>query len=182
MNVLIASMSNLFLETLQLAVSDQRPCWNVSTHLILTASFNRSLKQKIKEQNIDIAVIEITNYEHFSITINSLKSVAGEGGNGVLFVDSIDGEVYHHLKNEERWVGILNTTLDEFIVLLETFKGNTPAPSQTVLTDLDKNVLKGLASCQTLEYLQRTYDLSMEEIERSIFHINASDWVELDSV
>ncbi|AOV08996.1 hypothetical protein [Sporosarcina ureilytica] len=91
-----------------------------------------------------------------------------------MLVDSKVGEVYHHLKNEERWIGILkNTTLDEFIILLETFKCNAPIASLIVLTDRDKSVLKGLANGQTLEFLQRTLDLSMEEIERSIFRINS---------
>lgn len=174
MNVLIASMSNLFLEAFQLAINNRRPCWNVSIHLIQTPSFKRSLEQKIIDQHIDIVVIEITDYQHFSMTINNLKEVTVEGVNGVLLVDSKAGEVYHHLKNEERWIGILkNTSLDEFIALLEAFKCNTPTDSITYLTELDKNVLKGLANGQTLEFLQHTHDLTLEGIEQSIFRINS---------
>ena len=101
MNVLIASMSYLFLEALQLAINNRRPCWKVSTHLIQTPSFNRSLAQKIKARSVGIVVIEITDYQHFSLAINSLKGVTGEGVNGVLLVDSKAGEIYHHLKNEK---------------------------------------------------------------------------------
>lgn len=174
MNVLIASMSNLFLEAFQLAINNRRPCWKVLTHLIQTSSFNRSLEQKIKNQNINLVVIEITDYQHFSIAINSLKGMTGEDVKGVLLVNSKAGEVYHHLKNEEKWVGILkSTSLDEFIILLETFKCNTPTAFKTVITEMDKCVLKGLANGQTLEFLQRTHDLSIEEIEQSILRINS---------
>ena len=146
----------------------------VSTHLIQTPSFNRSLEQKIKAQSIDIVVIEITDHQHFSLAINSLKGVTGEGVNGVLLVDSKAGEVYHHLKNEKRWIGILKSiSLDEFTTSLETFTDNIPIASNVFLSEMDKRVLKDLAIGQTFEFIQQTHRLSVDEIEQSIYRINS---------
>ena len=174
MNVLIASMSNLFLEAFQLAINNRRPCWKVSIHLIQTLSFNSSLEQKIKEQNIDIVVIEITESQHFSLAIKSLKSLLGEDVNGVLLVDSKAGEVYHHLKNEKRWIGILKSIgLDEFTTSLEIFRDNIPIASNVFLSEMDKKVLKDLANGQTFRFIEHTHCLSVDEIEQSIYRINS---------
>lgn len=174
MNILIASMSNLFLEAFQLALNIRRPDWEVSTHLIQMSSFNRVLEKKIRSNHIDIAVIDIADYQHFSIAITGLKDVAKEEVRGAFLVDSMGGEIYHHLKSKEKWIGVLkNTSLDEFIVLLENFKCNTPSESRALLKKVDKNLLLGLANGQTIEFLQHAHNLSPEKIERSLFRINA---------
>lgn len=174
LNVLVASKSNLFLEALQLALDHHRPNWYVSSHLLQGSSGHRFLNQKIKTEQIDIVVIEITDVQHFSIAIQDLKKLTGETTNGVLLVDSKAGEVYHHLKNEEQWIGVLkNISLSEFLKLLENFTGNIPKPTQIALTERDTGILKGLATGQTFEFLQHAYGLSIEEIESSIFRMNA---------
>lgn len=171
MNVLIVSMSTLFIEALQVAIRDRRPAWQVDTYPIRAPIFDQTLMKKIKEQCTDIVVLETTN-QHFAMIINSLKKLKSPEIDIMLLVDSRVGEVYHHLKDEERWTSMTkNTSLDEFLLLLETFKSNMTAPPEATLQEVDKRILKDLAVGHTFEFIQRTQGLSAEEIDQSIYRI-----------
>ena len=103
-----------------------------------------------------------------------MKSLVGEDVNGVLLVDSKAGEVYHHLKNEKRWIGIWKSiSLDELTTSLEIFIDNIPIASNFFLSEMDKKVLQHLATGQTFEFIQHTHCLSVDEIEQSIYRINS---------
>ncbi|MFC9541425.1 hypothetical protein ACFTQ7_16335 [Lysinibacillus sp. NPDC056959] len=119
MKVLIVSTSTLFIEALQIAIRDRRSTWQVDTYQIQTPIFDQTLMKKIKEQCLDIVVVEATN-QHFTMTIDSLKKLKCPEIDIMLLVDSRMGEVYHHLKDEKRWTSVTkNTSLDEFLILLE---------------------------------------------------------------
>lgn|SRR5690606_9301389 len=171
LKVLIVSMSTLFIDALQIAIQDKRPTWQVDTYPIQAPIFNQTLLKKIKEQCIDIVVIETTN-QHFALIIESLKKVKGPEIDIMLLVDSRMGEVYHHLKDEERWASVTkNTGLDEFLLLMESFKSNTPYLVEVSLKELDKKILKDLAVGHTFEFIQRTRDLTAEEIDQALHRI-----------
>lgn len=172
MKVLIVSMSALFIEALQIAICDRRPTWQVDTYPIQAPLFNQALMKKIKEQSIDIVVVETTN-QYFALLIESLKKVKGPEIDIMLLVDSRMGEVYHHLKDEERWASVTkNTGLNEFLLLMESFKSNTPHLIEASLKEMDKEILKDLAVGHTFEFIQRTRGLSAEEIDQSLYRIN----------
>lgn len=173
MKVLIVSMSTLFLEALQIAIRDRRPVWQVDTYPIQAPIFNQTLLKKIQEQCLDIVVVEATN-QQFSIIIESLKKLKDSKIAIMLLVDSRVGEVYHHLKDEERWTSVTkNTSLDEFLILLESLKSNVPNLPNVFLQEVDRKILKELAVGQSFEYIQRTQGLSAEEIDQSLYRINA---------
>lgn len=172
LKVLIVSMSTLFIEALQIAISDRRPTWQVETYPIQAPLFNQALMKKIKEQCIDIVVVETTN-QHFALIIESLKKVNGPEIDIMLLIDSRMGEVYHHLKDEERWASVTkNTGLNEFLLLMESFKSNTPLLLEASLKEVDKKILKDLAVGHTFEFIQRTRGLSTEAIDQSLYRIN----------
>jgi len=165
-------MSTLFIEALQVAIRDRRPTWQVDTYSIRAPIFNQTLMKKLKEQPIDIVLIETTN-QHFAMIVDSFKKLKSPEIDIMLLVDSRMGEVYHHLKDEERWASITkNTSLDEFLILLESFKSNLPALSEVSLEEVDKKILEYLAIGHTFEFIQRTQGLSAEEIDQSIYRIN----------
>ncbi|MBM7606638.1 hypothetical protein JOC75_004691 [Metabacillus crassostreae] len=173
MRVLIVSMSTLFIETLQIAIREKRPTWQVDIYTIQAPLFNQTLVKKMKEQCIDIVVVETTN-QHFPMIIEGLKEAAGSEIDIMLLVDSRMGEVYHHLKDEERWASVTkNTSLNEFLILMESFKSNTPTLPEVSLKEVDKRVLEDLAVGHTFEYIQRTRSLSAEEIDQSLYRINS---------
>ena len=172
MRVLIVSMSALFIEALQIAIRDRRPTWHVDTYPIQAPLFNEALMKKIKEQCIDIVVVETTN-QYFALLIESLKKVKGPEIDIMLLVDSRMGEVYHHLKNEERWASVTkNTGLTEFLILMESFKSNTPHLMEASLKEIDKKILKDLAVGHTFEFIQHTRGISAEEIDQALYRIN----------
>ncbi|MGG2056932.1 glycosidase [Lysinibacillus pakistanensis] len=172
MKVLIVSMSTLFNEALQVAILDRRLAWQVDTYQIQAPIFNQIVMKKIKEQPFDIVVIEATN-QHFTMMIESLKKLESPEIDIMLLVDSRMGEVYHHLKGEERWTSVTkNTSLDEFLILLESFKSNVPFSPNISLKEVDKKILKELAVGHSFEFIQRTHGLTVEEIDRSLYRIN----------
>lgn len=172
MNVLIVSMSTLFIEALQIAIRDKRPIWQVATYQIQAPIFNQTLMKKIQEQCLDIVVVEATN-QQFTMIIESLKKLKGPEIDIMLLVDSRIGEVYHHLKNEERWTSVTkNTSLDEFLILVESLKSNVPNLPEITLDEMDRRILEELAVGQSFEYIQRTQGLSAEEIDQSLYRIN----------
>lgn len=172
LKVLIVSMSTLFIEALQVAIRSKRSSWQVETYSIQAPIFNQTLMKKIKEQSIDIVVIETTN-QHFTMIIDSLKKLDSQEIDIMLLVDSRVGEVYHHLKDEERWTSITkNTSLGEFFILMETFGSNVPDLPEIYLKEVDRKILKDLAVGQTFEFIQRTQGLSGEEIDQSLYRIN----------
>ena len=165
-------MSTLFIEALQVAIRDRRPTWQVDVYSIQAPIFDQTLMKKMKEQRTDVIVIETTN-QHVAMIIDSLKKLKSHAIDIMLLVDSRMGEVYHHLKDEERWTSITkNTSLDEFLILLESFKSNLPVLQEVSLEEVDKKILKALAIGHTFEFIQRTQGLSAEEIDRSIYRIN----------
>ena len=165
-------MSTLFIEALQVAIRDRRPTWQVDVYSIQSPIFNQTLMKKMKEQCTDIVVIETTN-QYFTMVMDSLKKLKSSEIDIMLLVDSRMGEVYHHLKDEERWTSITkNTSLDEFLMLLESFKSNLPVSPGISLEEVDKKVLKDLAVGHTFEFIQRTQGLSAEEIDQSLYRIN----------
>lgn len=173
MKVLIVSMSTLFIEALQVAIRNKRSTWQVDTYTIQSPIFKQTLMKKIKDQFIDIVVIETTN-QYFTMIIGSLKKLKGPEIDIMLLVDSRMGEVYHHLKGEERWTSITkNTSLNEFLMLLETFKSNMPDLQEISLKKVDKMILKDLAVGHTFEFIQRTQGLSAEEVDQSLYRINS---------
>lgn len=170
--MLIVSTSTLFIEALQIAIRDRRSTWQVDTYQIQTPIFDQTLMKKIKEQCLDIVVVEATN-QHFTMTIDSLKKLKYPEIDIMLLVDSRMGEVYHHLKDEERWTSVTkNTSLDEFLILLESFGGNAPDIPDVFLREVDKKILKELAVGHSFEFIQRTQELSAEEIDQSLYRIN----------
>lgn len=172
MKVLIVSMSTLFIEALQVAIRDRRPTWQVDVYSIQAPIFKQTLMKKIKEHCTDIVVIETTN-QHFAMINDSFKKLKGTEIDVMLLVDSRMGEVYHHLKDEKRWTSITkNTSLNEFLLLLESFKSNMPPLPEVTLEKVDKKILKELAIGHTFEFIQRTQGLSAEEIDQSICRIN----------
>ncbi|PJO41604.1 glycosidase [Lysinibacillus xylanilyticus] len=172
MKVLIVSTSTLFIEALQIAIRDRRSTWQVDTYQIQTPIFDQTLMKKIKEQYLDIVVVETTN-QHFTMTIDSLKKLKCPEIDIMLLVDSRMGEVYHHLKDEERWTSVTkNTSLDEFLILLESFGCNVPDLPDVSLREVDKKILKELAVGHSFEFIQRTQELSAEEIDQSLYRIN----------
>ncbi|KGR84392.1 hypothetical protein [Lysinibacillus odysseyi] len=172
MKVLIVSMSALFIEALQIAIRDRRPAWQVETYSMQAPLFNQAVMKKIQEQWVDIVVIETTN-QHFALMIESVKKLAGPEIDIMLLVDSRLGEVYHHVKDEERWASVTkNTSLDEFLLLMESFKSNVSTFPKVSLMEMDKKVLKDLAIGHTFEFIQRTRGLSAEEIDQSLYRIN----------
>lgn len=172
LKVLIVSMSTLFIEALQVAIRDRRSTWQVETSQIQAPIFNETLMKKIKEQCLDIVVIEATN-QHFTMIIESLKKLKSLEIDIMLLVDSRLGEIYHLLKDEERWTSVTkNTSLDEFLLLLESFKSNVPKLPDASLKEMDKKILKELAIGQSFEFIQRTQGLSVEEIDQSLYRIN----------
>lgn len=173
MKVLIVSMSTLFIEALQVAIHDRRSTWQVETYQIQAPIFNQTLVKKMKEQCLDIVVIEATN-QHFSMIIESLKKLKSPDVDIMLLVDSRLGEIYHLLKDEERWTSVTkNTSFDEFLILLESFKSNVRPLPEVSLQEIDKKILKELAVGQSFEFIQRTQGLSAEEIDRSLYRINS---------
>lgn len=165
-------MSTLFNEALQVAILDRRLAWQVDTYQIQAPIFNQIVMKKIKEQPFDIVVIEATN-QHFTMMIESLKKLESPEIDIMLLVDSRMGEVYHHLKGEERWTSVTkNTSLDEFLILLESFKSNVPFSSNISLKEVDKKILKELAVGHSFEFIQRTHGLTVEEIDQSLYRIN----------
>lgn len=165
-------MSTLFIEALQVAIRDRRPTWQVDVYSIRAPIFNQTLMKKINEHCTDIVVIETTN-QHFAMINDSLKKLKSPEIDIMLLVDSRMGEVYHHLKDEKRWTSITkNTSLDEFLLLLESFKSNLPALPEVSLGEVDKKILKELAIGHTFEFIQRTQGLSAEEIDQSLYRIN----------
>ena len=172
MKVLIVSMSTLFIEALQIAVRDRRPTWQVDTYPIQAPLFDKALLKKIKEQRSDIVVVETTNQD-FALIIESLKRLKEPEVDLMLLVDSRVGEVYHHLKEEERWASVTkNTGLTEFLALIESFQSNTPDLPKVALQEVDRKVLKDLAVGHTLEFIQRTRGLSIEEVDQALHRIN----------
>ena len=172
MKVLIVSMSTLFIEALQIAVRDRRPTWQVDTYPIQAPLFDKALLKKIKEQRSDIVVVETTNQD-FALIIESLKRLKEPEVDLMLLVDSRVGEVYHHLKDEERWASVTkNTGLTEFLALIESFQSNTPDLPKVALQEVDRKVLKDLAVGHTLEFIQRTRGLSIEEVDQALYRIN----------
>ena len=172
MKVLIVSMSTLFIEALQIAVRDRRPTWQVDTYPIQAPLFDKALLKKIKEQRSDIVVVETTNQD-FALIIESLKRLKEPEVDLMLLVDSRVGEVYHHLKEEERWASVTkNTGLTEFLALIESFQSNTPDLPTVALQEVDRKVLKDLAVGHTLEFIQRTRGLSIEEVDQALYRIN----------
>lgn len=172
LKVLIVSMSTLFIEALQIAIRDKRPAWQVDTYAIQAPLFNQALRKKIKEQCIDVVVIETTN-QHFALIIESLKKVKGPEVDIMLLVDSRMGEVYHLLKDEERWASVTkNTKLDEFVLLMESFKSNISNLLEVSLKELDKKILRDLAVGHTFEFIQHKRGMSAEEIDQSLYRIN----------
>ena len=172
MKVLIVSMSTLFIEALQIAVRDRRPTWQVDTYPIQAPLFDKALLKKIKEQRSDIVVVETTNQD-FALIIESLKRLKEPEVDLMLLVDSRVGEVYHHLKEEERWASVTkNTGLTEFLALIESFQSNTPDLPTVALQEVDRKVLKDLAVGHTLEFIQRTRGLSIEEVDQALHRIN----------
>ncbi|MFJ6264720.1 glycosidase [Lysinibacillus xylanilyticus] len=170
--MLIVSTSTLFIEALQIAIRDRRSTWQVDTYQIQTPIFDQTLMKKIKEQCLDIVVVEATN-QHFTMIIDSLKKLKCPEIDIMLLVDSRMGEVYHHLKDEERWTSVTkNTSLDEFLILLESFRGNIPDLPDVSLREVDKKILKELAVGHSFEFIQRTQELSAEEIDQSLYRIN----------
>ena len=92
----------------------------------------------------------------------------------MLLVDSRAGEVYHQLKGEERWTSVTkNTSLDEFLELVEAFTGNVPDTLEVSLQEGDERILKDLAVGHTFEYIQHAHGLSIKEIDQSLYRINA---------
>lgn len=173
MKVLIGSMFTLFIEALQIAIRDRRPTWQVDTYAIQAPFFNQALMKKIKEQCIDIVVIETTN-QHFAMSMESLKNLKGPEIDIMLLVDSKMGEVYHHLKDEERWASVTkNTRLNEFLELMESFNSNTSPLLEISLMEVDKKILKDLAVGHTFEFIQHARGVSAEEIDQSLYRINA---------
>ena len=171
MKVLVVSMSTLFIEALQVAIRDRRPTWQVDVYTIQSPIFHQNLMKKLKEQCTDIVVIETTN-QYFAMIIDSLKKLKSPEIDMMLLVDSRMGEVYHHLKDEERWTSIIkNTSLDEFLILLESFKSNLPVFTEVSLEEVDKKILKDLAVGHTFEFIQRTQGISAEEIDQSLYRI-----------
>ena len=171
MKVLVVSMSTLFIEALQVAIRDRRPTWQVDIYTIQSHIFNQNLMKKMKEQCTDIVVIETTN-QYFAMIMDSLKKLKSPEIDMMLLVDSRMGEVYHHLKDEERWTSIIkNTSLDEFLILLESFKSNLPVFTEVSLEEVDKKILKDLAVGHTFEFIQRTQGISAEEIDQSLYRI-----------
>jgi hypothetical protein len=165
-------MSTLFIEALQIAIRGRRPTWQVDTYQIQTPIFNQTLMKKINEQCLDIVVIEATS-QHFTMIIDSLKKLKGPEIDIMLLVDSRMGEVYHHLKDEERWSSVTkNTSLEEFLILLESFRGNVTDSPDVSLKEVDKKILKELAVGHSFEFIQRTQELSAEEIDQSLYRIN----------
>ena len=172
LKVLIVSMSTLFIEALQIAFRDKRPAWQVDTYPIQVPIFNQALLKKIKEQCTDVLVIETTN-QHFALIIESLRKVKGPETDIMLLVDTRMGEVYHLLKDEERWASVTkNTRLDEFVLLMESFNSNTPNLIEVSLKEMDKRILKDLSVGHTFEFIQRKRGVSAEEIDQSIYRIN----------
>lgn len=172
MKVLIVSMSTLFIEALQIAIRDRRPIWQVETYQIQTPLFNQTLIRKIEEQCLDMVVVEATN-QQFPMVIDSLKNIKNKELAIMLLVDSRVGEVYHHLKDEERWISVTkNTSLDECLVLMESINSNIPLLPDVSLQELDRIILKELAVGQSFNYIQHTYGLSAEEIDQSLYRIN----------
>ncbi|MFJ5565988.1 glycosidase [Lysinibacillus xylanilyticus] len=170
--MLIVSTSTLFIEALQIAIRDRRSTWQVDTYQIQTPIFDQTLMKKIKEQCLDIVVVEATN-QHFTMIIDSLKKLKCPEIDIMLLVDSRMGEVYHHLKDEERWTSVTkNTSLDEFLILLESFRGNISDLPDVSLREVDKKILKELAVGHSFEFIQRTQELSAEEIDQSLYRIN----------
>ncbi len=172
MKVLIVSMSTLFIEALQIAVRDRRPTWQVDTYPIQAPLFDKALLKKIKEQRSDIVVVETTNQD-FALIIESLKRLKEPEVDLMLLVDSRVGEVYHHLKEEERWASVTkNTGLTEFLALIESFQSNTPDLPKVALQEVDRKILKDLAVGHTLEFIQRARGLSIEEVDQALYRIN----------
>ena len=172
MKILIVSMSTLFIEALQIAIWDRRPIWQVETYQIQTPLFNQTLIRKIEEQCLDMVVVEATN-QQFPMVIDSLKKIKNRELAIMLLVDSRVGEVYHHLKDEERWISVTkNTSLDECLVLMESINSNVPLLPDVSLQELDRMILKELAVGQSFNYIQHTYGLSAEEIDQSLYRIN----------
>lgn len=173
MKVLIVSKSTLFIEALQVAICDRRPAWRVDTYSIQAPIFTQAIMRKIQEQSIDIVVIETTN-QYFGLIIESLKKQKSPKIDIMLLVDSRLGEVYHHVKEEARWTSVTkNTSLDEFLLLMESFKSNISDLPGVSLLELDKKILKDLAIGHTFEFIQDTRGLSAEEIDQSLYRINA---------
>ncbi len=171
MNVLIVSMSTLFIEALQVTIRGRHPTWQVDIYPIQTPIFHQSLIKKIKEQCLDILVVETSN-QNFTMIIDSLKKLNSAEIDIMLLIDSRIGEVYHHLKDEKHWASITkNTSLDEFLRLLESFKSNVPVQPEVSLEEVDKRILKELAVGHTFEFIQRTQGLSAEEIDQSLYRI-----------
>lgn len=172
MRVLIVSMSTLFIEALQIAIRDKRPIWQIEIYQIQAPIFNQILIRKIEEQCLDMVVVEATN-QQFPIVMDSLKKIKNKELAIMLLVDSRVGEVYHHLKDEERWTSITkNTSLDEFLLLLESLKSNVPHLPDVSLQEVDRKILKELAIGQSFDYIQRTQGLSAEEMDQSLYRIN----------
>ena len=173
MKVLIASMSNLFIEALQAAICERRSTWQVDIYPLQAPILTQALIKKVKEQSNEIVIIETTNHDCLMI-MESLKKLKGLEIDIMLLVDSRIGEVYHRLKGEERWTSVTkNTNLDEFLELLEAFTGNIPDTLEVSLQEDDKRILKDLAVGHTFEYIQHTRGLSIKEIDRSLYRINA---------
>ena len=172
MKVLIVSMSTLFIEALQIAVRDRRPTWQVDTYPIQAPLFDKALLKKMKEQRSDIVVVETTNQD-FALIIESLKRLKEPEVDLMLLVDSRVGEVYHHLKDEERWASVTkNTGLTEFLSLIESFQSNTPDLPKVSLQEGDRKILKDLAVGHTLDFIRRTRGLSIEEVDQALCRIN----------
>ena len=53
------------------------------------------------------------------------------------------GEIYHLLKDNERWTSVTkNTSFDEFLLLLESFKRNVPQSPEVSLQEFAR-LIKG---------------------------------------
>ena len=173
MKVLIASMSTLFIEALQAVIRERRSSWQVDIYPLQAPILTQAFMKKVKEQSNDIVVIETTNHDCMMI-MESLKKIKGLEMDIMLLVDSRIGEVYHQLKSEERWTSVTkNTSLDEFLELLEAFTGNVPDKLKVSLQEGDERILKDLAVGHTFEYIQHTHGLSIKEIDQSLYRINA---------
>lgn len=166
-------MSTLFIEALQVSIRDRHPMWQVDIYPIQAPIFHQSLIKKIKEGCLDILVIETSN-QNFTFILDSLKNLKSSDIDIMLLIDSRIGEVYHHLKDETRWTSITkNTSLEEFLLLLGSFKSNMPHLKEVSLEEVDKRILKELSVGHTFEFIQRTQGLSAEEIDQSLYRINS---------
>lgn len=171
LNILLGSMSTLFLESLQIALQLKKPAWNIYTYSIKRLDLNNTILPLVEKKEINTLIIE-ANVQQFGLFIDSLKNLKIDA-DFLLLVDNEIGEVHHHsLSNNWKCV-LKNSSLERLIEIIEKPDHIKEKKSnRKQLNEQDDKVLHYLLYGYSFESITNLKKISMEQINISLENIN----------